>query len=285
MTTRAELVTQLSRRLGSVGEARWMVEEVLGRAARPSVPVDDAALVALSAMADRRTGGEPLQYVLGTWAFRTLDLVVDERALIPRPETEQVVEVALAELARSGPEELLLADLGTGSGAIALALAAELGPRAAVWATDVDEGALALAEANRARVGCVHPWVPERVRLRRGSWFGAMPEVLRERFDLVVANPPYVAAREWASLDDVVRHEPYGALVAADGTDGTPGFASVEEVVVEAAAWLAPRGALVVELAPSQAVAAAGLAARLGYGDIRIATDLAGRDRALVAHR
>ena len=128
MTSRAALESALAERLGSVSEARWMAEEVLGRRRAGESPVGADAARALSAMATRRLSGEPLQYVLGTWAFRTLELGVDERALIPRPETEQVVDVALAELRRAGRGSAapgpIAADLGTGSGAIALALAA-----------------------------------------------------------------------------------------------------------------------------------------------------------------
>ncbi len=285
-----------------------MVEEVLGASANASADVDTGrdAEVLLAEMATRRLGGEPLQYVLGTWAFRTLDLLVDARALVPRPETEQVAEVAFAELRRQeatpraeaktdapvrepGLEsELLVADLGTGSGAIALSVAVELGatrPGLRVVATDVDPGALALAEANLLRVARRHPHVGAQVELRAGSWFDALAAELRGRFRLVVANPPYVSEDEWGALAEEVRREPYGALVSAAGSDGTPGFGAVEAVLAGAREWLAPGGAAVVEMAPHHADRACELASRAGYQDVRVEHDLAGRQRAVVARR
>ena len=181
------------------------------------------------ALLERRRAGEPLQYVLGKWAFRTLELTVDPRALIPRPETEQVVEVALAVLRRRRP---VVVDLGTGTGAIALSIAVER-PDAQVWATDVDPGALALARTNRERVRA------RPVSYRQGSWFDALPDRLRGRVDLVVSNPPYVSEAEWAELDLEVRCEPYGALVAGPGSDGTPGLGAVEAVLRGSVEWLA----------------------------------------------
>src|SRR5438105_5970876 len=141
-------------------------------------------------MVARRAAGEPLQYVLGRWAFRTLDLMVDRRVLIPRPETEQVVEVALAEARRLHAR--IAADLGTGSGAIALSLAAEL-PGVDVWATDVSADALAVARANLAGIGT---FAAARVRIQEGDWFGALPPELRGRLDIVVSNPPYIGDDE-----------------------------------------------------------------------------------------
>jgi release factor glutamine methyltransferase len=306
VSTRASVQADLARRLGSAAEARWLVEEVLGRGNVPGGSVSDAAVVTLSAMADRRIAGEPLQYVLGTWAFRTLELIVDPRALIPRPETEQVTERAIVELCRGtvatdavpdgrpvprgrpGSRGPVVVDLGTGTGAIALSLAAELAARFGqleVWATDVDVEALAVAESNRARLGMVQPGAAERVRLRAGSWFEALPGDLAGAVDLVVSNPPYVSEAEWSDLDPEVTAEPRRALVAGAGSDGTPGLAAVEAVTAGALEWLVPGGALVIELAPHQAAPAADLARRLGYHAVCTATDLAGRDRMLVARR
>lgn len=284
-STRAELQRALADRLGSVHESRWMVEEVLGRSYPGGAPVDGSVRDALAEMVARREAGEPLQYVLGTWAFRCLELEVDARALIPRPETEQVVEVAIQEIRGAAPS--VVVDLGTGTGAIALSLAVELSPARQpleVWATDADPAALTLAERNRARVGarCA---AARRVRLARGSWFDALPGDRRGRLDLVVANPPYVGEEEWQQLDPEVWREPYGAIVAGRGSDGTTGFADVAAIVGEARDWLAPGGVLVVELSPLQASAARRLARDRGYSRARIEPDLAGRDRMLVARR
>lgn len=249
----------LADRLGSAAEARWLT-----RFAPPD---------RWEELVERRLSGEPLQYVLGTWAFRTLELTVDRRALIPRPETEQVVEAALDVLGdRPHP---VVVDLGTGSGAIALSVAVER-PGAEVWATDLDAAALELAALNRERTGAT-------VELCRGSWYDALPDRLRGRVDLVVSNPPYVSAEEWPTLDEEVRREPRQALVAGDGADGTPGLAGVEAVLTGAPGWLVPGGAVVVELAPHQAPAAAAVARRVGLADVGVARDLAGRDRAVTA--
>jgi len=256
-----------------------MVDHVLGPV--PSTaPVGDDGWTTLTDLARRRLAGEPLQYLLGTWAFRHLDLVVDLRALIPRPETEQVVEVALGELRRLDRRAPVVVDLGTGTGAIAISVAVESPAR--VWATDADPGALALAGVNLDRVAADRPEVAERVALAVGSWFSALPADLAGRIDLVVSNPPYVAEGEWPHLDAEVHREPRQALVAADGTDGTPGLADVEAVLRGAVAWLARPGAVVVELAPHQAGAAAAMAEAIGFGDVRIERDLAGRYRAVV---
>jgi release factor glutamine methyltransferase len=290
----ADLTAEVADRVGSVREAAWIVGQLAGA---PDAPADRAAVwdEAL-ALADRRAAGEPLQYVLGTWQFRTLELAVDRRVLIPRPETEQVVEVALGELARIGAgraeaaDPLVCVDLGTGSGAIALSLAVEGPGRAAgpleVWATDRSTDALDVARANLGALSAVDPTAGAQVTLSGGSWFDALPDRLARRVDLVVANPPYVAEDEYAGLDPGVRDwEPASALVAPRGSSGVAGLADVEAVVAGAARWLGPAGALVVELAPAQAYAAIDVARRAGFSRVGTVRDLAGRLRMLVAVR
>ena len=259
---RTELRARLESELGSAREARWLIDDVLGPAG-PGTPadVDDRAAARVTELARRRQAGEPLQYVLGHWAFRTLDVVVDRRVLIPRPETEQVVERALLELAAAaaGRPDPVVVDLGTGSGVIALSVALEAAaahPGVSVWAVDDDAAALAVASINRDRVGVTHPGVAERVRLRLGRWFEALPDTLLGGVALLVSNPPYVAESEWAELDPEVRLEPRHALVGADGARGAGGMADVEAIVDGARRWLTPAGALVVEIAPHQATAA-----------------------------
>jgi len=286
---RHRLEDVIARRLGSAREARWIVEHADGDAGRAR------------ASADRRAAGEPLQYVLGRWPFRSLDLVVDRRVLIPRPETEQLVEVALAELGslssdlggattvpRSAPGPVCV-DLGTGSGAIALSLAVEGGlmaPGLVVLATEDSADALAVAEANLAELAGRDPVAAGRVRLSEGRWFDAVPPELAGAVDLVVSNPPYVAESDFPGLDPTVRDwEPRRALVAAPGSSGVGGMADIEAVISGAALWLRPSGVLVVEIDPSQGTAAVEVARRSGFGGSRTRRDLAGRIRMVVAER
>jgi release factor glutamine methyltransferase len=298
VTTWADLRVHAEARLRETAvlspeaEARWMVERVSGYDGVELVVGEHEAATApaiqhLEDMLERRTLGEPLQYVLGRWDFRGLDLLVDRRVLVPRPETEIVAQVALEEAVRLGARrgthdpwragitEYTVADLGTGSGAIALALASEL-PDAEVWATDVSSDALAVARANLAGIGSA----ATRVRLEAGSWFDALPDELRGRLKIVVSNPPYVAETEVPDLPSVVVDwEPRLALVS-----GPTGLEAIDAIVAEAPAWLDPDGGvLVVELAPHQAAPATELARAAGFTDVRVLQDLAERDRVLVA--
>ena len=154
-----------------------------------------------------------------------------------------------------------------------------------MWATDASAGALEVAAANLAACACRARQGPPCPRscCVQGSWLTPLPEEVRGRVDLVVSNPPYVTAEEWAGLDPEVRAEPRQALVAGPGRNGAPGLADVEAVLMEARHWLARPGVVVVELAPTQAGAARGRARQLGYDEVRVEPDLAGRPRALVA--
>jgi release factor glutamine methyltransferase len=262
----------------AANEARWLCQEAAGLAGVEwANGLDDIptvrAVARLDAMIARRCVGEPLQYVLGRWGFRRLDLMVDRRVLIPRPETEEVVGVAL-EVARAMGRPLLVADLGTGSGAIALALADEL-PLTGVeiWATDCSPDALDVARANLAGLG--RPAV--NVRLAAGAWFDALPSDRVGRFDMIVSNPPYVGAGD--ALDRAVRDwEPADALFA-----GPDGLDALRVLVGGAGRWLRPGGALVAEIGATQASAVEALAGDHGLVEIEIRPDLSGHDRILVA--
>lgn len=226
------------------------------------------------AMVERRAAGEPLQYVVGRWGFRGLDLLVDKRVLIPRPETEVVVDVALEELRRLALRRPpIVVDLGTGSGAIALSMAQEV-PGARVWGTDEQASALAVARANLAGLGSTPA---ARVRLVEGSWFDALPDELRGSVDVLVANPPYVAEGEVLPAD-VADWEPGEALIA-----GPTGLEDIAAIVAGAGGWLSRPGALVVEVAPHQAVAVADLARAAGLAEVHVRADLQGRLRVAVA--
>jgi len=266
-------------RLGSSLEARRILERASGYDGASLIvhldrPVPARAVPFVEGMVERRAAGEPLQYVLGRWGFRRLVLLVDRRVLIPRPETEVVVDVALAELARVGAEgDPVVVDLGTGSGAIALAVASE-SEASQVWATDVSADALAVARANLAGLGSRHAF---RVRLAHGRWFDALPEALRGNVQLIVSNPPYIAESE-ALPSEVADWEPAAALIA-----GPTGMEAVADIVGEARQWLARPSALVVELAPNQAEGASELARAAGFASVDVRPDLQGRLRVLVA--
>ncbi len=209
----------------------------------------------------RRAAREPLAYVLGEWGFRTLQLRTDERALVPRPETEIVVERALALLGELPDARVL--DVGTGSGAIALALAAEH-PGARVTATDISSEALSLAAENAAALGLELELV--QTNLLDG---------LDGPYDLVVSNPPYVRAEELAELAPEVRDwEPRLALV---------GDAATAELAAAARTRLAPGGAIVLESHAFRAAEVAASLTELGYHGVTITRDLAGRDRVVEA--
>jgi len=285
--TLTELRSVLSARLDDQVALAWVLEEVLAAsrselAVQSGREVTDEELRIAGALVDEVVAGVPLQHVLGHWSFRTIELSVDRRALIPRPETEVVVGVALDELARLAtfrPSPLRCLDLGTGSGAIALSLVSEC-PDVRVVATDASTEALALAGENRSQL-------PEplrsRVELRHGDWYGAL--VADEEsaavlpFDLICANPPYLSEAEWRQVEPVVRdYDPVQALVA-----GPNGAEQIAIVVAGAREHLVGGGALVVEIGSLQGPAAKRLATSSGAGDVMVLPDLVGRDRVLLA--
>lgn len=278
-TSWAELHAQTVERLRAAGndnvanEARWIVERAAGD---PFRVVADKAVTVRShhhwrLMVERREAGEPLQYVLERWPFRQLELFVDRRVLIPRPETEVVVDAVLAEHARVGGP---VVDLGTGSGAIALSVVTER-PGTEVWGVERSADALAVARANCTGLGRR----AGTVRLVEGSWFDALPTALRGQVGVVASNPPYVPAD--AELPaEVEQWEPTEAL-----RSGEDGLADIQVIVAGAVEWLAPGGALVVEHGDDQGPATRALAAGAGFDQVRTGTDLAGRERFLVARR
>ncbi len=233
-------------------------------------------LANFDAMVGRRSSGEPLQYVLGQWGFRHLDLFIDNRVLIPRPETEVVAGLAVAEAevarnAADGERATTVVDLGTGSGAIGLSVAFEC-PGVDVWLTDVSSDALTVARANLAGLGTRGA----RVQLAEGSWFEALPGELRGRLSVVVSNPPYVGAGD--EIDPQIKWEPEGALFAE------PADQHLVHLVETAAGWLSDEGSLVLEMAPDQTATIQRVADEL-FVESSVHNDLAGRARAVVARR
>jgi release factor glutamine methyltransferase len=273
--TPLDAVHEVARDLGEAGvpsprvDAEHLVAHVLGQTRSGLYASDEALSVGelgrLRPLVERRRAREPLAYVLGEWGFRRLLLAVDRRALIPRPETEVVVERCLAHLERLSAPRVL--DVGTGSGAIALALADEH-RGVEVVAIDRSRDALALTRENLARAG-----VNGRVKLVGGNLLGGV----RGPFDLVVSNPPYVPAGEYGSLQPEIRlYEPYEAVVGD----------RVWELIARAAREVLRRdGHLVVECGDGQAPEVSAGLLSLGYEDVLVTPDLAGRDRVVEARR
>ncbi len=281
--TWGELLRVSAVDLGNEQEARWLCMHASGLdraeldAARDEV-VSERCGVALRAMVARRLTGEPLQYVMKSWGFRHLDVLVDNRVLIPRPETEAVVQSALdlaREMIGETKSKLRVADLGTGSGVIGLSLASEL-PRGTteVWLTDLSADALEVARANLAGLGLING----DVRVVQGSWFAALPSELRNSFNLIVSNPPYIGVYDPSVESSVLQHEPHLALFA--GSDGLDAF---REIIAQAGEWLVTDGWLVLEIGHQQGDAVRDLLAQNSFNQIEIRQDLAGRDRIALA--
>ena len=270
MTRVAAVLGALRDRLGGASatpalDAEILVAHVLGTG-RAALAADPARLLApeetlaLESLARRRLAGEPVAYLTGRREFWSLELEVTRDVLVPRPETELVVERALAAIA--GRERPAVLDLGTGSGAIALAIARER-PDARVTATDASAAALAVAARNAARLG------DPALQLLEGSWFDP---VTGSRFDVVASNPPYVAAGDPALA--ALGHEPPGALAA--GPDGLDALAAI---AAGAPAHLTPGGTLVLEHGAQQGAAVRALLAAAGLDGVETRRDLAGLER------
>lgn len=232
-------------------------------------PLTEMELERIRPLVRRRSLHEPLQYILGGVEFCGLKLKVDRRALIPRPETEHLVELVV-EKRQSAPPQAVL-ELGTGTGAIALALAARY-PAAAVTAAEIDAGALALAAENAAANG-----LDGRVEWVASDWYAALPP--GRRFDLIVSNPPYLSEAEVAETAPEVRNfEPTGAL-----TPGGDGLAALGQIIAGAPARLAPGGLIALETGIAQHEVLRAQAASAGLGGFESLPDLTGRPRYVFA--
>jgi release factor glutamine methyltransferase len=249
-----------ARRL--LAEATGFTAAALLAADRDPVPPEAHAIA--DAWLDRRAAREPLAQILGTWDFWGRSFAVTRDVLTPRPDTETLVEVALAEpFAR-------LADLGTGSGILAVTLLAERS-EATGLATDLSAAALGVAERNARAHG-----VAERLDLAQGDWWQAVPAPAR--FDLIVSNPPYVTEADYAALaPEITRFEPREAL-----TPGGDGLAAYRAILAGLPRHLAPGGRLAVEIGADQGAAVAGLFSDAGLEDVSVTPDVNGRDRVVL---
>lgn len=248
-------------------DAQWLLAHALARPrawlyAHAGDPVDTASAQAFAGFVERRSAGEPVAYLTRCRGFWTFELEVTPDTLIPRPETELLVELALARL----PEgcDLRIADLGTGSGAIALALAAQR-PGAQVTATDISQAALIVAHRNAAKLGL------RNIEFRQGDWCAALSTA---RLDLIASNPPYIANADPHLSAGDLRFEPAGAL--ASGIDGLD---AIRTIVRDAPAHLAPGGWLVIEHGMTQGAGVRALLLAVGFVDIGTEHDLEHRDR------
>jgi len=274
------MLAETVEQLGNAQEARWLCEHASGMdSAEFSAEQDQLVTVAcaksLHDMVRNRLSGVPLQYVMKRWAFRHLDVMVDERVLIPRPETEQVVQVAL-DIARktSSDEALRVVDLGTGSGVIGLSMAFELGADAAhVWLTDASVDALDVARANMVGIGRA----AANVRVAHGSWWNALPQDIAGLIDIAICNPPYIAHSDSEVAPDVHLYEPHSALYAHDN-----GLADLRTVIEGASTWLKKSGWLVLEIGYQQGADVLEMMSASGFVGAEIKRDLSGRDRIAV---
>lgn len=260
--------------LGDCGLPRHEAERLLaaatGRSRReltPQAVISEAEWLRFRQLCARRLGGDPLQYLEGSAPFGPLELLVDSRVLVPRPETEQLAEIAVA----VAPRPAVVVDLGTGSGALALYLK-HRHPGARVLAVDISPGALEVARRNGQRLGLAVEWL-------EGDLFDPLPGELRGGVSLVVSNPPYVAEAEWAELPEDVRREPREALVA-----GPRGTEVLGRIAAEVAEWLAPEGVVVCEIGETQGKEAVAHFHRAGLRP-EVRRDLTGRDRFLLGFR
>ena len=229
--------------------------------------LSEPELAPLRERVKRRAQGEPLQHLLGTVEFCGQTFLCDKRALVPRPETEQLVELLVSGVSDQR-SRIRIVDVGTGSGVIALSLAKQF-PEAKIFAIDVSEDALALARENEARLG-----LTDRVEFRKGDLLENFPE----RFDLIVANLPYVSMQDRQSLAREVLHDPEVALFA-----GEKGDELVRKLIEQAPSHLNPGGVLALEIGINQAEGLTDLLRQKNYHDIRAKKDYAGFARFLLA--
>ncbi len=264
-------------------EARILMAHVLDKhyqlprsalLSRDDMSLNDKALEEWKILESKRLQGHPIAYLLGKRGFHNIELQVAPGVLIPRPETELLVEIGLREIKRIQKEVATpnVLDLGTGSGAIALAIAHEA-PKAMLTATDQSSEALAIARANAKHLG-----LDSRVEFLQGDWYEAL--VGKVLFDVILSNPPYIADQDPHLTKGDLRFEPISAL-----TDHANGLTCLEAIIQGAMAYLKPMGLIAVEHGFDQSESVADLMKTVGFSDIQIHQDLAGHNRAVSARK
>jgi release factor glutamine methyltransferase len=272
--TRLDAVLRDACERMDAADAKALLAHALGKSpawliAHADEALDDDALGRFDVLLRSRIDGQPVAYLVGRRGFWTLDLAVTPDTLIPRPETELLVELALSRIPQ-GAAASRIADLGTGSGAIALAIAVER-PRCSVVATDASEAALRVAQGN-ARDNAV-----ANVQFRHGSWFAPLAG---ERFDLIASNPPYIANGDAHLAEGDLRFEPAAAL-----SSGSDGLDDIREIISGAGGFLADRGWLLLEHGLDQGAAIRELFEAAGFVEIATEQDLESRDRVTLGRR
>lgn len=275
-----EMLVSATEIVGDRVIAKWLCEHAAGVDSDKWLDIVDDQVTQrcglhLDSMMRRYLGGEPLQYVLGRWAFRHLDLMVDQRVLIPRPETEQLVDLVLNAVQSERLEEVRIADLGTGTGAIGLSLLHELPLGSArVWLTDNSQEVTDVARANLAGIGRAAMYG----QISIGSWYDALPVDLRGAFDVVVSNPPYIAHDDMDVEDKVRDWEPHLALFADDD-----GLSALQTIISGASDWLRKGGLLALEIGHMQAKDVSRLCVEAGLVNVSVHVDAANRERFITA--
>jgi len=271
MSAKQPLRTLISNCALPANEARILLAHVLEKhyqlprsalLSHDDMTLNDLASAQWEALISRRVNGEPIAYILGKKGFHNIELLVAPGVLIPRPETELLVDIALAEITKLNTPTNIL-DLGTGSGAIALAIASEA-PLAHVIATDQSSEALAIAKQNSQALNLSH-----QVKFAQGSWYGAIDQ--QNRFDVIVSNPPYIANLDPHLMQGDLRFEPSSAL-----TDYASGLSCLEVIISGANQHLKPGGLVAVEHGFDQSESVRQLLQATDFVDIQVHLDLAG---------
>jgi release factor glutamine methyltransferase len=234
----------------------------------PDEKIDEMNLVRLQSYLARRKSGEPMAYIMGYKEFWSLKLEVNCHTLVPRPETEILIEKALA--VSSKQDKMCIADLGTGSGAIALALASER-PNAIIHASDICHDALAVANRNKAQLQL------ENVTFFHGDWCAALPCF---DYDMLVSNPPYISENEWPNYQNGLTFEPKHALLS-----GSDGLYAIRLICQQACRYLKPYGYLLIEHGFLQGEAVRMIFASMGFGHVETIRDLSSHERVTIGRR